>query len=917
MESFRLKKTRKKLLVSTYIFVGLAFLSTGAYAVINNISNTNAEEEEFVFGFDEEGFEFGVDPDNYEERFNSNSVLGASAANFEKTCFLDKDGLPYCTTTDSGRPVPSEQYPASYSSLSQEDCINSVGCVSRVENQHNENLCWAYSYTTAIESTIRNTLFETPELSVKHLDYQLANNFSDQNNPYTSYIYGSNARRIGSSANYQLASIVSTGQNTLAIEDNFWQKLQNEDSTLSGINSYAEYLNNHSGYKSRISSDVVLNGSNSEYNLISYDTASGYLYYGENTPFEGEGAQSYTRDNFILYLKQSIQDYGAVGIGTHYNKTACGYVDSNNNFTIIDRTTRTGKTECNSGSLSTGHAINIVGWDDNWEYINNGETKKGAFIIQNSYGTAPGKEYLAYESAFTSFFVATGVEHSNYDHIYDYTDQLGSYTKNSSLESNYQLEYNSPNNVTPAGNELIFEFETKSNQPEKLERIAFSQRFKLAGVEYVFSLSTDGGETWEWMDVSYDDKDSVKYSYPGMQSLDLSSENILLDGSFMIKVYAGYNCLERYDDQTSQTYTCELNDKTAYTSSDFTDSEKKYDLLTVYTTDVDANTTGNHTVTFVTNNENYVGLSDTSITVPDGTTFSINDSTKEISFIKDNNEVGRVSATLLIAEEEHYTYSIIYPNRWESNIISSDRTIAINAHKKAKEYTIKFQGHYIDENNEDQYLTYIEKNVPYGSTPVYRQLLRYSEISTIMGTKVEYEELSINPNVLIFGEGYTGSFNFSGWEPEIIPVTDDAVYTAKFNIVQDSNGDGQGNQGGSEEGSNGNEQGNQGGNEENPVNDNQGNQNSSQGGSSSGNTGGSPAVPNTDPDDGINIDQSNDMNGGNSSSKQGSFVANTGYQTREDNYIQADMFITAMILGTIGFVIYIIKNRKHLRLRTT
>jgi hypothetical protein len=59
------------------------------------------------------------------------------------------------------------------------------------------------------------------------------------------------------------------------------------------------------------------------------------------------------------------------------------------------------------------------------------------------------------------------------------------------------------------------------------------------------------------------------------------------------------------------------------------------------------------------------------------------------------------------------------------------------------------------------------------------------------------------------------------------------------------------------------------------------------------------------------------MNGGNSSSKQGSFVANTGYQTREDNYIQADMFITAMILGTIGFVIYIIKNRKHLRLRTT
>ncbi len=899
MEQFRLKKTRKRLFVSARALTAILSFGLVAFATGIILNSVNAEDE-YMYGFDEDSFSFDVEESNYTEPEHYEYWLTEHTDYVSQQLGHTQAGIPiYEVEAD-------ENFPMRYDSTSSDDCQNTMGCVGKLENQRNENLCWAYSYTTAIESTIRNTLFEDNELSVKHLDYQLANNFSDNvTNPYWNYLYGdlsnNQQRTISGSANYQLASIVTTGKNTLVTEQSFWQKLQGIDNGLNGINSYAEYLGtNSSGYKNRISSDTVIDDSNAEYNLTSYETASNFIYYGENSAYDGS-SKYYNREAIIRHFKNAIENYGAIGVNTHYNESKCGYVDTNNNLIIIDKSTKSNKKYCYNGIRSTAHAVSLVGWDDSIEYVNDGQVKNGAFIIQNSYGTQSRKEYLAYESAISGFFIATGVEKNNYDHVYDYTDQLGGYNTNSSKPANYQLEYSGPNNVSPAANELIFEFNTHGQNSEKLEKISFSERFKMAGNVYTAYLSTDAGASWQWLG-------NLQYFYSGMDSLDLSSKNIQVDGSFIIKIYSGKasrdGCVVEYAQEGSwkgkkvQKCTTELGQTVGltaepidYVGEDFVDSEKKYDLVNVYTTDAyTGEETQNYTITFSTNNSDHISFSKNSVTVPEGSTFAVNKWDNSIKFIDSNNNViDRVEASLDIEDEDLYTYSISW-NYSDINNINSDIVILAELVKNPKTFRVIFQAEFENDSGAHTVLTYRDVGLKAGTMPVYKK---------------------VGPVINSSQEGM--SYVFVGWEPEITPVVGDATYTAKFELVQDENGNGQGNQGSNEENPSGNGQGNQGSNGENPSGNGQGNQNSGQGGSA----GGSPAVPNTDPENGSGTESSGSTNNGSSSSKQGSSVANTGYQTNEDNFIQADMFITAMVMCTIGFVIYIIKNRRHLRMTAT
>lgn len=919
MGQFRLKKTRKKAFILSYIFAAIITIGAGTYFCINNILSTNADDE-FAYGFDDDNFNFEVGTESHTEmepneyRWQNNGLgPGENAASAP-----DPEPEP---VTPYNHVTADEHFAISYNATDAADCQNSIGCVSQIENQQNENLCWAYSYTTAIESTIKNQLFKNIELSAKHLDYQLSDNFSDTNNPYYDYIYGDSGsnRNIGDSANYQLASIVSTGKNTLVTEQSFWQKLQNADTSnsLSSFNSYASYLEtNRSGYTERLESDIVLDESNAEYNLSSYETASNFIYYGEDAPQNVDS--DYDRGAFIRHLKNAIMNYGAVGIGTHYNKTACGYTDANGNFTIIDKTTRTNKRSCYASGLSTAHAVTIVGWDDNWEYLNNGQSKKGAFLIQNSYGLQTKKEYLAYESAFVSFFVATGVEENHYDNVYDYTDYLGEYTKDSNLASGYQLVYNSPNNIAHADNELIFEFETKNGQTEKIEKISFSQRFKMAGAGYKISISTDNGENWQPIN-------DLVYYYPGMGSISSHSTNgITVSGHFAIKVYSGIQC-----DETSANITICTNwqKNNAYDGANFLDSEKKYDLVNVYTSNVPIEPPAQHTISFATNNEDYVSLSKSSITVPDNTTIS-EDGNTLIFQNSDGEEIDRVEASLHIADDDHYTYYISFSR---PEIINSDTTILAKFERVPRKFDVEFRYEYTNSTNETSSISYRLKQLDVGVMPVYS-----------------------GPTPTMESEQEGISYVFAGWYPEIAEVTGNAIYTATFdtiyetyNITYELNG-GQNSSinpttytaehatplaSPTKEGytfigwyNNAEYTGNKiteipqtsSGNITLYARWQDDSANSQENNSDNQNGSGQIAPPNSnDSSSDGNNDTVDSSNNDGRSRTQGNHVANTGYQQQtENNFIKADMFITAMVISTIGFVIYIIKNRRHLRAHT-
>jgi C1A family cysteine protease len=120
-------------------------------------------------------------------------------------------------------------------------------------------------------------------------------------------------------------------------------------------------------------------------------------------------------DNTVI--KQTVMAYGAVYtsmyFGDPYYRAAT-------------------KSYCYSGSTGSNHAVDIVGWDDNFDRTNftSAPSANGAFIVRNSWGTGWGDNgyfYISYYDAKVGkdLAVFTNAEAtSNYGRVYQY-DPLG------------------------------------------------------------------------------------------------------------------------------------------------------------------------------------------------------------------------------------------------------------------------------------------------------------------------------------------------------------------------------------------------------------------------------------------------------------------------------------------------------------
>ena len=127
--------------------------------------------------------------------------------------------------------------------------------------------------------------------------------------------------------------------------------------------------------------------------------------YGDSSTPSGLTAEKHVQD--VLYLpsrsgprdndaiKQSLMGYGAVYTTLYADDGMCGSTTS----PAYDAATAS---YCYSGSQAPNHAVDIVGWDDNYSRDNFSTRPQGdgAFIVRNSWGTNWGKAGYFYVSYY-------------------------------------------------------------------------------------------------------------------------------------------------------------------------------------------------------------------------------------------------------------------------------------------------------------------------------------------------------------------------------------------------------------------------------------------------------------------------------------------------------------------------------------
>ena len=279
-----------------------------------------------------------------------------------------------------------------------------TGCI--VKNQQHSNLCWAFSFTSALESSISKKYNKTStEFSPLYIDYNASNIFT---------------KHIGDGAMFEVALGTATSKYGSEYESNMPFSTYYNEETNSGDDFYLSYNNVN---PSTLQSRIKINKTHSFANIFkSY--SDGTITYKDSAKFIGANTYTDEQVNAIRQqIKNSIKEHGAVASYT-YLKEAYYNADKSAFF-------------CDS-ILNSDHAITIVGWDDNFSKTNFKDGKQpihdGAYIVLNSWGTDFGENgyyYISYDDAHIEQYVYCindvqdfSEEEKDYNNLYEY-DELG------------------------------------------------------------------------------------------------------------------------------------------------------------------------------------------------------------------------------------------------------------------------------------------------------------------------------------------------------------------------------------------------------------------------------------------------------------------------------------------------------------
>ena len=450
-------------------------------------------------------------------------------------------------------------------SSSRLDLREQSGVVGRVENQGFEGLCWAYSGTTVMESLVsKKSGLPITELSPKKIDYMMVdselayedpasgeNEYANRYNSsmeayYNLYDAGEYSERgLGEGSNYIGTIMAYQNPYVFSSEQAFWEKIKANDSNLESYESYEQVVTEEGSsiltpnpdgtaiYAKKQKYNDVNDSTDVQYFVNSLSEIEYELYTGKDSRYVGTSYEE-DKNTLIGQVKEHLASGQPVLVFTQidssYGKDCYVTIPRDNNGDLLtdyvdmvfiskqDVLNRSNNI-CDAG----GHAMVIVGWDD--DYVYNDETgEKGVFILQNSWGDSNNyaleeggmaefhtEYYLSYSSGFDLFFFNSVLPLADYDNVYDIDD--------------YKTIINSDLNEV---DKLVYSFHTDGK--EDLSLMTFSQ-YNLSETEesnYKFYIKNGDNPRIEIK--------NEPISYSGIYSIELKGT---IDGDFQIEVEKG------------------------------------------------------------------------------------------------------------------------------------------------------------------------------------------------------------------------------------------------------------------------------------------------------------------------------------------------------------------------------------------
>ena len=361
-----------------------------------------------------------------------------------------------------------------------------------VKDQGYTNECWAFSLTSVLETTCYKVCGALAglEFSPRHMDYSTIGIFSDGTIESDTW-----NREPGEGGNFEQGlSYIVSGKGPVLEED-----------MPAVVDKVEEKISKSEIEGKQVQAKVK--------EAVFFPSINKYKDGNEITYTDGE-KNELSRDEVEEIrdsIKEHIMTYGAVS--SQISSSLYPYM---NEDTLA----------YNSDAKSAGHAITIIGWDDNYSKENFNEDYKpnedGAWIVLQSYGTSdntvkPGMAdyvgdgffYVSYEDTIIETYVngiseITTIDHDNI-YQYDYIPKTG---------------YTSVEN----GERIKVEFDKKTNKNEKLTEVGL---YATEAMDVTIIYSDSNGEK------VVSDKTRI---YPGYSTVKLNSPQEIKDNTFAIIV---------------------------------------------------------------------------------------------------------------------------------------------------------------------------------------------------------------------------------------------------------------------------------------------------------------------------------------------------------------------------------------------